>query len=182
MERPQWPFVAMADDTPPQTRRLFYALWPDDPVRDALTQLQMGISGRKMRRDNLHLTLAFLGDQPAGLIDTLRGILHSLPKPDLWLTLDRLGYFPRQRIVWAGMHEAPPALLEMHRQLSDALQQAGVTFDARLSFKPHVTLARNAEQPEDLPFAPVSWQASRTVLAQSTTLPEGVIYDVLAST
>lgn len=171
----------MTNDITPPARRLFFALWPDDATRDALTSLQMRISGRRMRRENLHLTLAFLGEQAEAAVGTLTGILNDLPGTGLPLELDRLGYFPRQRIVWAGTHHAPDALLALHRQLAAALQQAGIHFDADRSFMPHVTLARNAEQPEDVPFAPISWKADRIVLAESTICPEGAFYEVLAS-
>lgn len=167
--------------TPP-ARRLFFALWPDDATRDALASLQMRVNGRRMRRENLHLTLAFLGEQPDAVVATLTGILNDLPGARLSLELDRLGYFPRQRIVWAGTHHAPDALLALHRQLATALRQAGIHFDGDRSFMPHVTLARNAEQPEDIPFVPISWNAGTIVLAESTTRAEGVFYGVLAST
>lgn len=172
----------MTNDITPPLRRLFFALWPDDATRDALANLQARIHGRRMRRENLHLTLAFLGEQADALTGTLTGILKNLPKADLPLALDRLGYFPRQRIVWAGTHDAPAALFDLHRQLSDGLKHAGVHFDTRLSFMPHVTLARNAEQPDDFPFMPIRWKAGTIVLAESTTRAEGVFYEVLAST
>lgn len=172
----------MKNDITPPARRLFYALWPDDATRTALAELQTRIQGRRMRRVNLHLTLAFLGEQADALTGTLTGILHNLPTVDLPLALDRLGYFPHQRIVWAGTHETPVALFDLHRQLSDALKHAGIHFDARLSFMPHVTLARNADQPEDLLFMPIRWKADTLVLAESIIRADGVFYEVLAST
>ena len=171
----------MTKDIATPMRRLFFALWPDDATRDALASLQVRINGRSMRRDNLHLTLAFLGEQDDAVLSTLTEILHDLPKADLPLFLDRIGFFPRQRIAWIGMHDAPRALLDLHRRLADRLQQTGVTFDARLAFTPHVTLARNAHQPEHFPFQPIFWKADTVVLAESTRYADGAVYKVLAS-
>ena len=47
--------------TKTETLRLFFALWPDDPTRSALAQLQTPIRGRITPYEHLHLTLAFLG-------------------------------------------------------------------------------------------------------------------------
>ena len=48
-----------------ETRRLFLALWPDDGLRETLTALTNGLpeaaQGRRAARDNLHVTLVFLG-------------------------------------------------------------------------------------------------------------------------
>lgn len=175
------PATSMTNDIPPPMRRLFFALWPDEATRDALTNLQMRINGRSMRRDNLHLTLAFLGEQADAVVGALTGILHELPKADLPLSLDRIGFFARQRIAWIGMHDAPGALFDLHRRLGGRLQHAGIRFDARLAFTPHVTLARNANQPEDFPFQPIFWKADTVVLAESTLHADGAVYKVLAS-
>src|SRR5438045_2993707 len=88
--------------------RLFYALWPDETVRDALSALQAPLQGRRTQRANLHLTLAFLGMQPASLLPVLQGILQQLPQADIALTIDHSGHFAQRRIAWAGMWQIPP--------------------------------------------------------------------------
>ena len=100
-----------------QSLRLFYALWPDDTVRAALANLQTVVSGRKTPYENLHLTLAFLGEQPAASLAVLEKILADLAVPEMKLTLDRIGYFKQSRIAWAGMHAVPDELFKLQRQL-----------------------------------------------------------------
>lgn len=171
----------MTTTTAKETMRLFYALWPDDATRTELMRLQTSFHGRLTRYENLHVTLAFLGEQPATLLPALKDILDHLPSSPVTLTLDRLGYFPKKRIAWVGMHDAPDALFTLQSKLAQALAQQGVSFDNRASFKPHVTLARDATPPPDLVFEPITWQANQVALVQSKTQPDGVSYRVLAS-
>lgn len=168
------------NNTDQETLRLFYALWPDDATRAELMRVQTFMHGRTTRYENLHVTLAFLGQQPAVLLPSLKEILAGLPKSSIALTLDRIGYFPRNRIVWVGMHDVPDALFTLQRNLAQALVEQQISFDNRPDFKPHITLARDASMPPDLVFTPIPWQASQVALVQSVTLPDGPAYRVLA--
>lgn len=169
--------------TAPKTEplRLFFALWPDDATRAALMQLQAPIRGRITPYEHLHLTLAFLGQQPVSLLPTLKDTLLHLQAPAADLVLDRVGYFVRNRIAWAGMHETPRALQHLYRALAEALINQGIAFDSYSPFTPHVTLVRDALPPPDLAFAPIRWHANRVVLVRSDTRVEGNHYEVIAS-
>jgi 2'-5' RNA ligase len=164
-----------------ESLRLFFALWPDDETRTALMQLQAPIQGRRIAYDNLHLTLAFLGQQPASTLPALKQILTHLTPSTPTLTLDRVGYFTRNRIAWAGMHDVPDTLLKLQQELAQAIAWHDISFDNRHVFKPHVTLARDATLPPDVVFTPFVWRASQIVLVQSVTRAEGASYQVLAS-
>lgn len=163
------------------TQRLFFALWPDAAGRAALAQWQTRVSGRLVPAANLHLTLAFLGQQAAAAVGPLTAILRTLPAPpSLQLTLDCLGYFSGQRIVWAGMRTPPPALLTMQQALTAALAQAGFDPATHGAFRPHVTLARHAAPPDDDgACAPVLWRQTQLALVQSGGA-DG-LYQVLAA-
>lgn len=162
--------------------RLFYALWPDDATRAALAELlaPAGQSGRPTAPENLHLTMAFLGMQPAEALPALEQVLHAIDFPALRLQLDRYGYFQRARVAWLGMRHAPPALLQLQRELSAALRQCGIGHDRESAFRPHVTLARNAPAAPDGREPAIEWHAPQLALVQSTTTPRGPIYRVLA--
>ncbi len=161
--------------------RLFFALWPDENTRAQLAELQRELKGRKTRRENLHMTLAFLGEQPEACLPSLQSLLHELTVPKIDLLIDRIGYFSRQRIAWAGMQHVPESLLLMQRELSTALEQSGIAFDRRKQFKPHITLARDAVPPGAINFAPFPWHACQVSLLQSVMDSTGVSYRVLAS-
>lgn len=164
-----------------ETLRLFFALWPDDATRTALMQLQAPIRGRITPYEHLHLTLAFLGQQPVSLLPMFKDILLHLQSPASDLLLDRAGYFVRNRIAWVGVHETPRALQHLYRELTEALINQGIAFDSHSPLTPHVTLVRDAAPPPDLAFAPIRWHANQIVLVRSDTRVEGSHYEVVAS-
>lgn len=167
-------------DQASENLRLFFALWPDDTTRSALMRLQTNLNGRIVPYSNLHMTLAFLGQQPAQVMDTCKDILLRLRAQPSLLTLDRLGYFSRNRVAWAGVHEAPAGLTALHDEIADALAERGISARDQQTFKPHVTLARDAATPGDISFAPVPWRAAQVALVKSAMLPSGSAYEVLA--
>lgn len=152
--------------------RLFYAINFDDTFRAALSARTDALRtaaerGRFTRPENLHLTLAFLGETPRR--SDAANVLHRLRAGRLTLKLDRLGCFARPGgdIWWAGLADCP-ALLALHRQLNDALQGAGFAMDDR-PFRPHITLGREVvlrgAPPAVLPSA--SMEVARLSLMRS---------------
>ncbi|HEY8100315.1 MAG TPA: RNA 2',3'-cyclic phosphodiesterase [Burkholderiaceae bacterium] len=164
-----------------QSLRLFYALWPDDAARAALMRLQVPISGRKTRYENFHLTLPFLGQQAADLLPLFKSILADISSPPITLMVNRIGYFTQKKIAWAGMNETPAALTALNDKLIEALRRNNIVFNNQSAFRPHITLARDAEPPEELPFDPFVWHCEHAALIESTNQEEGVVYRVLAS-
>jgi 2'-5' RNA ligase len=165
----------------PVNLRLFYSLLPDQATRLALMRLQSGVVGRLIPPENLHLTLAFLGMQSSALLPQLEHILSQLASPAIELVLDRLGYFPKHRIVWAGMQQVPETLETLQQALTTALLQHQICLDQQSRFKPHITLARAAQLPNDTTCTPIIWRADHIALVQSTTLADGPQYRGLAS-
>lgn len=155
--------------------RLFYALWPDDDVRVQLTALQTQVSGRKVAPENLHLTLLFLGQQSRDLLPVLEKAMDALPSEPITLEIDRLGYFRKPHIAWAGPSAAPPSLFDLQHALTDKLAQLNVRLKASEGFRPHITLARDAA-PTVMDAPPVIWQVKRLALIASISKPGGVSY------
>lgn len=156
--------------------RLFYALWPDETTRAHLKRLQESVIGRKVNPENLHLTLAFLGNQAKSLIPALAKLINTLPGQGFTLGIDRYGYFSKPRIAWAGPSETPSSLMELHQTLMHELDKAQVPLKPEGKFKPHVTLARDANSLDE-PFAPaVPWRVGKIMLIQSIQVKGGVIY------
>ena len=171
----------MSGATQPENLRLFYALWPDQATRSALARLQAGVAGRPVQAGNLHLTLAFLGMQSRALLPQLEQILSQLASPVIELAVDRLGYFPKNKIAWAGMQQVPEPLAILQQGLSTALLQQQIRFDQQSRFQPHITLARAAQMPGDSACTPIIWRADHLALVQSTTRADGPQYRILAS-
>lgn len=156
--------------------RLFYALWPDDTTRAHLMRLQESVIGRKVSPENLHLTLAFLGNQAKSLLPTLARLLDKLPAQGFTVAIDRYGYFSKPRVAWAGPSETPGPLLTLQQALMQELSAAQIPLKNEDRFRPHVTLARDANRLNE-PFAPVvPWRVSKIMLIQSIQVRGGVIY------
>lgn len=97
------------------------------------------------------------------------------------LTLDRVGWWPRQRLVWAGTQSCPRELGTLAAALAGALRSGGFSVEPR-PFLPHVTLLRDARRaPQQTLFEPVAWRAAGFVLVQSETFGRGVRYRAVAA-
>jgi 2'-5' RNA ligase len=163
------------------SERLFLALWPPTTVRAALAALLPAVQGRRVQPGNLHITMVFLGQQPRARIPALQAVARQFAMPATMLVIDQLGYFKRNRIAWAGMQHPPPELLAAQRELADQLKQAGFEFDHSGTFRPHITLARDADAPDVTQIAPILWQPARIVLVSSRPgATGGVAYKVLS--
>lgn len=172
-----------AEAAAPGKRRVFFALWPGAAVLHRLDQAgraaQQHCGGRRMRRDTLHLTLAFIGNVPAQRIPELEGIAGAIRAPAFELALDRIDRVAKKNIVWAAASNVPEALLHLAAELNVHLKMAGFHVEER-PFAAHVTLLRNARcDGERTAAVPVAWRVEDFVLAESELKPEGASYRII---
>jgi RNA 2',3'-cyclic 3'-phosphodiesterase len=162
--------------------RLFFALWPDARVRAQLAhwahELHAACGGRPMRPENLHLTLAFLGEVDEARVEQVEQAAGQAVAQAGSLVLDVSGYWKHNRIAWAGASDVPTELRAIVAGLRAALAQRKIGFDAK-DFVPHVTLLRHAGAPRQMPsLPPIDWPFQGFVLVQSVKLPKGSGYEV----
>ena len=158
-------------------RRLFFALWPGAAVGKRLCALQRRLPSRRPARlaaaADLHLTLLFLGRIPPeaeSCVCAGAGAAAPVVAP-FALTLDRLGYWPRPRILWLAPSSPPAPLLELAERLRCAAADCGLATETR-PYAPHVTLCRWGASPRNPPeVVPIRWRARSFVLAASE--PQG---------
>ena len=128
--------------------RLFIAIQLNDEMKDALTRLQkqlqrQGVRGNFTRRENLHLTLAFIGEYP-DLYD-VKDIMDTIDFEPFDISLDGMGSFGS--LWWMGLssgsgeEDGNDELKSLAKHLRRALADAGIPFD-RKKFSPHITLVR----------------------------------------
>ena len=160
--------------------RLFFALWPDAATREKLAALQHDVSGRKVRAQNLHLTLAFLGNQLRAAVPVLKEVMESLTLSSMQLEIDTYGYFQQQRIVWVGSSLPPLSLFDLQHALRLAINEAQISYKPLAGFRPHISLARDAKEQTDKLLQPVHWRVEKFVLLESVSDATGVIYTPLA--
>ena len=165
------------------TRKLFFALWPPEEVRAALVTASRpalrACSGiRVVPAHQYHVTLAFLGDQPAAQVDRLTAI-ESVAPPGFELILDRFGHWRRSQVLWIGPRECPAGLTALVGQIRGELESLGISHDRR-GYRPHLTLARKVRTLPALDTSPaVHWPVRDFVLVESVTAPDGPVYEVI---
>lgn len=98
-----------------------------------------GVRGSYTRTENLHLTLAFIGEHPDPdeVLKALRTVEFRPFELALW------GYGNFGDLWWAGTDDSP-ALEAVVRRVRRALEEAGIPFD-RKRFVPHITVLRHAD-------------------------------------
>jgi len=160
--------------------RLFFALWPDVAVQRALAgwarSCHAACGGRSPGLDNLHVTLAFLGEVEAERYRALLEIADSLGGPGFELTFDRIDYWRRNRILYASASRVPERLAQLARCIAIRLGKEGYRLDAR-DYVPHVTLLRDAKRaPDCLEMAPLTWTVSTMSLVETLRTNGKLVY------
>ena len=168
------------------SRKLFFALWPDEPMREALAhavrEAVRGSGGRPVPPSNLHLTLAFLGSVPearvAELADAARAL--GLPEPGaVEVRLDHLEHWAGAQVLCAAPSEPPTAAAQLAGALEEQLSAIGFSPDIK-PFRAHVTVARKVTHPSrSLQMPPVAWRFGSFALIESRTLESGPVYSVV---
>ncbi len=171
-------------------QRLFFALWPDEEARRALSHATAAAvrhcGGRPVPAASLHVTLAFIGSVAQGRIGELRQLALELaaarsPAGALSLRFDHLAHWPRSQILCAVAVGDTSAVRSLAAALTDRTTSAGFTPDLKL-FREHVTLARKVTKPPaDPAIRPVQWRFQSFVLLDSRTDSKGPVYSVIES-
>ncbi len=179
----------------PERTRCFIAVPFDDPTQGHLARIADPIKTssadvRWVRRENLHLTMRFLGELPS---KKLRRVTETMPGwvsglPSFPIRFGDLGAFPspkRPRVLWIRVLEETGRLDETFRALEKGLGRLGFRKDPK-AFLPHVTIGRVrrpggladlierlVSSPNRIPPA----VAEEVVLYKSTLTSGGSIYE-----
>jgi len=168
-------------------QRLFFALLPDAEACRALATVAAATAsatgGRAPPAENLHVTVAFLGqvaDERTAAVLAI-GARAAANATSFVLELDRAGMFRDAGIAWLGTRAVPQALQDLFEALRADLSTEGFRTERR-SFHPHVTLARRAlRPPAESGVTPIGWRVDALTLMASKTLPGGARYAAMAS-
>lgn len=133
-----------------ETKRLFIAINFDDATRASLQALRdelrsVSRSGNFSLPENLHLTLAFLGECDTRQTAAAKEAMKSVGFEPFQAVIERVGRFRRDDgdLWWAGLREDKP-LMDLQRALSERLCAAGFSLEER-RYSPHITLGRKVE-------------------------------------
>jgi len=178
--------------------RCFVAVEVDDPGGlDALGSFQAGLVGsggdlKPVERENIHLTLKFLGDVEDGLLEEVKRVVGGLSFEPFRMTLAETGAFPnlrKPRVIWAGVSEGGDELAAIFGEVEAGFVGLGFKREGR-RFSPHITIARvrsgrnrdwlmeEVLRHRDADFG--SFEVGSVKLKRSVLTPRGPVYSTLA--
>lgn len=111
-------------------------------VQDSL--LNTGADLKAVEPQNIHITMRFLGDIQATMVDPIHESMKKVDFSAFDCEIHGLGVFPDlryTRVVWAGMTKGSDELQKIAEQLETQLRTLGFRADPK-GFNPHLTLAR----------------------------------------
>ena len=184
--------------------RTFIAVSLSGEIRDCLSRLQdilktSNADVKWVKKDNIHLTLKFLGEIENKKIDEIIKAIDSLSNSisAFQLEISSIGAFPKKeapRVIWVGLSQGDSETKQIAKELENAISKLGIPGESR-PFSSHITLGRvrsalNRKQlieqlnylegnfPKERPTCKID----KITLFKSTLTPLGPIYEVLHET
>ena len=178
--------------------RCFIAVEVDHPLTlDGIARAQSSLNAtganlKLVERENLHLTMKFLGDVREGLLPEVAKVVSGTSFEPFRMVLRGVGVFPslrRPRVVWAGITEGVEELTAIFRDMEPKLVELDFKPESR-PFSPHITIARvRSGRNRDRLIEEVmalgdsdfgGFEAKHLKLKKSVLTPRGPVYTDLA--
>src|SRR5215813_6502972 len=122
-----------------------------------LNETMRASSVRWTKRDQLHITLVFIGEIAEEHAETIvQSMRAAIPHPPFRFELGGIGAFPPRgspQALWIGVKSGADLTIRVQSLVADRLQGVGVERERR-PFSPHLTLGRwRDSRPSDRPRA-----------------------------
>jgi len=165
--------------------RLFLALRLPDDVLDEVERWQRDhLRGvRAVRREHLHVTLAFLGHRPAGEIEAIVGVLREAAVGAGEIRLAPARYRETRSVGMLVLEDDGGRAALLAGDVQERLERLGVYRREGRPWLPHLTVARWRERPR-LRLEPPrvrTFVPSDAAAYLSRLHPDGARYEVLES-
>jgi 2'-5' RNA ligase len=165
--------------------RLFCALLLPDDVLDRLVEWQVEHlrGGRIVPRDNLHVTLAFLGSRPVGEVSAVTSALAAAAVDARDLRFRVRGYRETRSVAMVTFDDDGNRGRGLAERLFDGLEALGLYRREVRPWLPHVTALRFRERPRLDPPLPDLGEVvpSDAAVYSSVLRSTGAQYEVLES-
>lgn len=159
--------------------RLFVAVKLSPEAKQLIKDTQtifrkLGVSGNYTSEENMHLTLAFIGeyDDPDKVMEALKEVSFE----PFGITLGKTGRFGD--LWWMGVYQSGELGL-LAEKVRKALGDRGIPYDPK-QFKAHITFLRRAvykgTEPGEIPAEPVKMPVESFSLFRSERGRYGMIY------
>ena len=179
------------------SQRLFIAIPLPPELKEILADRQEYLRARLpglrvswLKKEQMHLTVLFLGDTASTKIDGIvLSIQNNVNSASFRLSMGGLGIFPnfkRPRVIWVGLGGDLKSLHGLHEEVATSLSE--ISFDRR-KLKPHLTLGRvrRGSEPNmmhtfsEAKRTEYSWSVESFHLYKSDLRPEGAVHSILAT-
>ena len=148
--------------------RLFIAIDLSEQMKKALVGTmhelkKQGVAGNYIPLQNLHCTLAFIGE--CSRVDDICGVMDSIPAEKARLSFSGFGSF--QDVFWIGI-KGNQKVKKYVSDLRKGLREQGIPCD-NSKFEPHVTLIRKqkGKRPTSVPVPDTDMTVSKISLMRS---------------
>lgn len=136
--------------------RFFIALEIPEENKQQFQTIQKGLQtlipqARLTTPDKIHLTLAFIGEQPEQFKDKFIGVLEDAARniASFEITPAYIDGFPdihHPQVLWVGVKDDIDKLYIIHERIQDGLESLRLPTDER-RFIPHITIAKLNQHP-----------------------------------
>ncbi len=127
--------------------RLFVAVDMSEELRERLNELCQLVGKFKgvkpVERENLHITLMFLGEVPDRRVEVVKEKLREVKAEPFRLHLKGIGFFPsagQVRVIWVGVEEGKEEISKLADLVGNSMKKLGFKRDKE--FVAHATIAR----------------------------------------
>lgn len=162
--------------------RIFIAIWFTEAFRSSILDAQdglkeYGVRGNYTQPENLHLTLAFIGETER--VEKIKAAVDAVKFEPFVIRTGKMGCFNgRSRVVWLGI-EGEDRVKAIAQQLRRNLDQRGIDY-AKGKFSPHITLVRQpSEMPLDIDVESESMTVSNIYVMKSERINGRLVYTAL---
>jgi len=152
--------------------RLFIAIRLSDELKKEITGTmhelkKLGVKGSYVPTDNLHVTLAFIGETTE--TEKVKAALSAVTWKPFRLTLSEIGNF--DDILWIGA-KGNQGLSGAARSVREALDSAGIDYDHQ-KFVPHITVVRKVSGNWEQAKAPKNEMMVKSISLMKSELKDG---------
>lgn len=172
--------------------RAFFGLLVPEPQRAELARFiaacaQVAPEFRWTPKENLHLTIRFVGNVERALVEAVADSLAQRQLAAFDMELGDVGSFGRRRaaqVVWLGLRAGAEGATALAAQVEEECVRAGLPAESR-PYQAHLTLARarsrGGARLQELPAMPrvTPWRADELVLYSSRLARTGAVYEAI---
>jgi 2'-5' RNA ligase len=160
--------------------RLFFGLKPDpQTAMDIIDWRERSLPpmARPVPVDNLHVTLAFLGEVQDRYLEELIDLADQVRSDPFKLRINQLGFWSKPKILWVGPDEIPQAVSQLAKILGNVRRRMRFRAEKK-EFLPHITIARRCEIPPPASVLKPDFTIyfDRFTLYESSRIKSGLYY------